>query len=88
MYPPPAPGTVRPDRGPAGGGEGMRSAAIGKRASELHSQLPPPQKVDYKKTPKIGPVVGECVAAAFRDDGNPMMGPGVDNPGGPLPGTH
>ena len=86
--PPPAPGTVRPDRGPAGGGEGMRSAAIGKRVSELHSQLPPPQKVDYKKTPKIGPVVGECVAAAFRDDGNPMMGPGVDNPGGPLPGTH
>ena len=86
--PPSAPGTVRPVRGLGGGGEGLRLAEASKRASESHGQLPPSQRVDLKKTPLLRPVGGSSGTVAFRDDGNPMKGPGVDNPGGPLHGTH
>ena len=78
----------RPGLGLVGGRAGLSSTESSKRAPELHSQSPPSQRADFKKTPKLGPVVGSGDDAAFRDDGNPLMGAGANNPGGSLSSLH
>ena len=78
----------RPRLGPVGGRAGMSLTESTKRAPEPHSQLPPSQKADIKRTPKIGPVVGSGDIMAFKDDGNPSTGAGADNPGGSLFSLH